>query len=46
VIVKGVGAGRESAVRSFASFGIDISSIEDQTPVPHNGPKPRKPRHI
>jgi len=46
VIVKGVGSGRESAVRSFASFGIDISSIEDQTPVPHNGPKPRNPRHI
>lgn len=46
VIVKGVGSGREAAIRSFASFGIDISSIEDQTPVPHNGPKPRKPRHI
>ena len=46
VIVKGVGSGRESAIRSFAAFGIDISSIIDQTPVPHNGPKARKPRHV
>ncbi|MDQ5957353.1 MAG: small subunit ribosomal protein [Patescibacteria group bacterium] len=45
-IVKGAGSGRESAIRSFAAFGIDILSIEDRTPVPHNGPKPRKPRHI
>jgi small subunit ribosomal protein S11 len=46
VIVKGVGSARESAIRSFAAFNIDITSIEDQTPVPHNGPKPKKPRHI
>ncbi len=46
VIVKGVGSGREAAIRSFATFGIDIISIEDQTPVPHNGPKPKKPRRI
>lgn len=46
VIVKGVGSGREAAIRSFGAFGIDISSIEDQTPVPHNGPKPKKPRRI
>ena len=45
-IVKGVGSGRESAIRSFAGFGIDILSIEDRTPVAHNGPKPKKPRHI
>lgn len=45
-IVKGVGSGRESAIRSFSGFGIDILSIEDRTPVPHNGPKPKKPRHI
>lgn len=46
VIVKGVGSGRESAIRSFAAFGVEIVSIIDKTPVPHNGPKPRKPRHV
>lgn len=46
VIVKGVGSGREAAIRSFAAFGIELTSIEDQTPVPHNGPKPKKPRRI
>lgn len=46
VVVKGVGSGRESAIRSFAAFGIDIVSIIDKTPVPHNGPKARKPRHV
>ncbi len=46
VIVKGVGSGRESAIRGFSTFGVDIVSIIDKTPVPHNGPKPRKPRHI
>ena len=45
-VVKGVGSGRESAIRSFGGFGIDILSIEDRTPVAHNGPKPKKPRHI
>lgn len=46
VIVKGVGSGRESAIRGFSTFGVEIVSIIDKTPVPHNGPKPRKPRHI
>jgi len=46
VIVKGVGAGRESAIRTFASKGIEINSIKDVTPVPHNGPKPKKPRRV
>ena len=46
VIVKGPGSGRESAIRSFSAFSIDILSIEDRTPVPHNGPKPPKPRKI
>lgn len=46
VIVKGVGSGRESAIRSFSAFGIDLTSIEDRTPVPHNGPKPKKPRRV
>lgn len=46
VIVKGVGSGRESAIRAFSAFGVDIVSIIDKTPVPHNGPKARKPRHV
>lgn len=46
IVVRGVGAGRESAIRSFASKGISISSIRDMTPVPHNGPKPPKPRRV
>jgi small subunit ribosomal protein S11 len=46
VVVKGVGSGRESAIRSFVSKGITISSIKDVTPVPHNGPKPPKPRRV
>lgn len=46
VVVKGVGSGRESAIRSLGAFGVEIVSIEDRTPVPHNGPKPRKPRHV
>lgn len=47
VIVKGVGAGRESAIRSFvARSGANISFLEDQTPVPFNGPRPKKPRRV
>jgi len=46
VIVKGVGTGRESAIRSFVARGIDLSSIKDKTPVPHNGPRPKKPRRV
>ncbi|MFH0755354.1 MAG: 30S ribosomal protein S11 [bacterium] len=46
VIVKGVGSGRESAIRSFTSKGINITKIKDKTPVPHNGPKPKKPRRV
>jgi len=46
VIVKGVGAGRESAIRGFISKGININLIKDMTPVPHNGPKPKKPRRV
>lgn len=44
VIVKGVGSGRESVIRGFISKGINLISIQDKTPVPHNGPKPPKPR--
>lgn len=46
VIVRGVGAGRESALRAFAGKGIAISSITDMTPVPFNGPRPKKPRRV
>jgi small subunit ribosomal protein S11 len=45
-IIKGVGAGRESSLRGFSSKGITISRIVDITPVPHNGPRPKKPRRI
>ncbi|TSC70748.1 MAG: small subunit ribosomal protein S11 [Parcubacteria group bacterium Gr01-1014_46] len=46
VVVKGVGSGRESGIRGFISKGINITSIKDVTPVPHNGPKPKKPRRV
>jgi small subunit ribosomal protein S11 len=46
VVIKGVGSGRDSSVRAFTSKGIDISEIRDETPVPHNGPKPKKPRRV
>ncbi len=46
VVVKGVGTGRESAIRSFMARGVDITSIKDKTPVPHNGPKAPKPRRV
>ena len=46
VVIKGTGSGRESVVRSFISKGINVDSIIDKTPVPHNGPKPKKPRRI
>jgi len=44
VVIKGVGSGRESAIRGFISKGINLTTIQDKTPVPHNGPKPPKPR--
>ena len=46
VIVSGVGAGRESSIRAFATKGIHLSGIKDNTPVPHNGPRPPKARRI
>ena len=46
VIIRGVGAGRESVLRAFSGKGIQIRSIKDATPVPHNGPRPPKPRRI
>lgn len=46
VVVKGTGSGRESSIRGFVSKGILITSIKDVTPVPFNGPKPKKPRRV
>ena len=46
VIVKGVGSGRESAIRGFVARGINLSFIKDKTPIPHNGPKAPKPRRV
>lgn len=46
IVVRGVGAGRESAIRSFAAKGFNVVSVKDMTPVPHNGPKPKKPRRV
>ena len=46
IFVKGVGSGRESAVRALANHGIEISLIKDVTPIPHNGCRPKKPRRV
>lgn len=46
VVIKGVGSGRESSMRAFAGKGISITTIKDATPVPFNGPKPKKPRRV
>lgn len=46
VRVKGPGAGRESAIRSLSAAGLEIKSIKDVTPVPHNGCRPRKRRRV
>ena len=46
VVVCGVGSGREPAIRAFMANGIEIISIKDATPVPHNGPKAKKPRRV
>ena len=46
VVIRGIGAGRESALRSFAGKGISITKISDLTPVPHNGPRAPKPRRV
>ena len=46
VLVKGPGAGRESAVRALQAIGLDLSLIRDVTPVPHNGCRPPKQRRV
>ena len=46
VVVRGVGSGREPAIRAFMAHGIEITTVKDATPVPHNGPKAKKPRRV
>ncbi|HWU24375.1 MAG TPA: 30S ribosomal protein S11 [Candidatus Paceibacterota bacterium] len=46
VVIRGIGAGRESTLRAFAGKGIAIRAIKDETPVAHNGPRPKKPRRV
>lgn len=46
VFVKGTGAGRESAIRAVANAGIEVSLIQDITPLPHNGCRPPKKRRV
>ena len=46
VYVKGPGAGRESAIRSLQTAGLEITSIKDVTPIPHNGCRPPKRRRV
>ncbi len=46
ILIKGIGSGRESAVRSLAARGLEIISIKDVTPIPHNGCRPPKVRRV
>lgn len=46
VKIKGPGAGRESAIRALQASGLDVRAIEDVTPLPHNGCRPRKKRRV
>jgi small subunit ribosomal protein S11 len=46
VLIKGPGAGREAAIRSLQAAGINVTSIRDVTPIPHNGCRPPKKRRV
>jgi small subunit ribosomal protein S11 len=46
VFVKGPGSGRETAIRSLAAAGLEVAGIQDMTPVPHNGCRPKKRRRV
>lgn len=46
IIIKGVGKGRDSAIKSLANQGFNITIIKDETPIPHNGTRPPKARRI
>lgn len=46
VFISGIGPGRDSAIRSLTNYGFNILSIRDVTPIPHNGPRPKKVRRM
>jgi len=46
VYVKGVGSGREASIRALANNGFELVLIKDETPIPHNGCRPKKPRRV
>jgi small subunit ribosomal protein S11 len=46
VFVKGPGSGRETAIRALQAAGLEVSSIQDKTPIPHNGCRPCKRRRV
>jgi small subunit ribosomal protein S11 len=46
VFIKGPGSGRDAAIRALKNSGINIKAIADVTPIPHNGPRPRKRRRV
>jgi small subunit ribosomal protein S11 len=46
VLVKGPGSGRESAIRALSTAGLEVKSIRDVTPIPHNGCRPPKRRRV
>lgn len=46
VFIKGPGSGRDAALRALKSAGLTITAISDVTPIPHNGPRPRKRRRV
>lgn len=46
VIIRGIGGGRDSALRSLVNQGFNVLSVRDMTPIPHNGPRPKKVRRV
>lgn len=46
VLIKGIGSGRESAIRALQSSGLSVLSIKDKTPIPHGGVRPKKARRV
>lgn len=46
IFVRGIGGGRNASIREFAAQGFNILSIKDVTPIPHNGPRRKKPRRV
>jgi small subunit ribosomal protein S11 len=46
IMVKGPGSGREAAIRSVSAAGLEVTSIKDVTPIPHNGCRPPKRRRV